>query len=338
MAKIKVAIYDVDKGYRERFADYLMSYKPQEMEVSVFSQIQYFIEGLEVDKYQLLVLGCGYEEALGQVRGTKIPVLVLTEYMQSYVKETAGFEEEQILYTSKYQSMDVITRQMQVMVEKQNPKGNRTSTADLEIVGVVSPNRHEMQMFFSLLHARNLGEKEKVLYINLLELSGFAEIFGETEYDMGDAILQLREEAQAENVLSCIYRLEGISYISPLKSPESVKEITEVDIQRLLKFVTDYTDYRTVILDLSVTVTGLVEVLLQCSKIYCLTKKGYYYEMQRKQFMDYLEKLVDTAFLERLISVELPYQAKVITGGLNLLEQLDWSEFGACVRQKGGCD
>lgn len=335
MAKIKVAIYDVDKGYRERFADYLMNYKPQEIEVSVFSQMQYFMDRLRVDKYQLLVLGCGYEEALRQVQGTKIPVLVLTEYMQSYVKETVGFEEEQILYTSKYQSMDVITRQMQFMVQKQNSKGKHVSTEDLEIVGVISPNRHEMQMFFSLLYARNLAEK--VLYINLLELSGFAELFGDTEYDMGDVILQLREEARAENVLSYIYQLEGISYISPLKSPESVREITEADIRRLLKFVTDYTDYRMVILDLSVTMAGLAEVLLQCSKIYCLTKKGYYYEMQRKQFSDYLEKLVDAAFLERLVSVEIPYQAKVITGGLNLLEQLDWSEFGAFVRQKGGC-
>ena len=33
MVKIKVAIYDADKGYRERFADYLMNHKASEMEL-----------------------------------------------------------------------------------------------------------------------------------------------------------------------------------------------------------------------------------------------------------------------------------------------------------------
>ena len=38
MAKIKVAIFDTDKGYRDRFADYLMSYKATEMDLAVFTK------------------------------------------------------------------------------------------------------------------------------------------------------------------------------------------------------------------------------------------------------------------------------------------------------------
>ena len=56
MAKMRVAIYDTDTAYRERFTDYLMSYKSQEMELSIFTKQEYFLEKVNVDKYQLLVL------------------------------------------------------------------------------------------------------------------------------------------------------------------------------------------------------------------------------------------------------------------------------------------
>ena len=335
MGKIKVAIYDEDKGYRERFADYLMNYKPQEIELSVYTQIEYFLNQQNVDKYHLVVLGGGYEDVLAQVKEIQIPVLVLTEYAQSYVKETVDFAKEQVVYTSKYQSMDVITRQMRLMTEAGRVRENsRLAMHEMEVVGICSPVKHEMQMFFSLLYARNVAKYGKVLYINLLELSGFSELFGETEYDFGDVILLLREErCQPERILACIYELEDISYLSPLQSLESIREITAEDIKRLLEFVAVYTDFQTVVIDLGTALAGVVEVLLECAKIYCLIKKGYYYDVQQEQFLSFLEKSVDAAFEERMIMLELPYLAKVISGRANLLEQLDWSEFGDFVRQ-----
>lgn len=331
MAKIKVAIFDADKGYRERFADYLMSYKAAEMDLAVFTNEQFYYEALEVDKFHLFVLGSGYEAVLPRTRALKVPVLVLTEYTQSYVKETIEMLDEQVVYTSKYQSMDVITQKMQLLTEV---KG-QTSVAqrDLEVVGVFSPVRHEMQMLFSLLFARNAAREGKVLYINLLEFSGFSEAFGDTEYDLGDVILQTREAVvRAERILACICEGEGFSYISPPLNPENVREITEEDVRRLLEIVAEYTNYQTVILDIGMNVCDFAEVLLRCDRIYCLGKRGYLFEAQIRQFFTYLERAVDAAFLDRIRQVEIPGQTKVICGGVNLLEQLDWGDFGDFVR------
>lgn len=334
--KINVAIYETDKVYRERFADYLMSYKSHELELSVFSEKAYFSKGVREGKYQLLVLGCGYEEVLPQVRGISVPVLVLTEYSQCYVRETPGVEE-QITYIPKYQSMDTITSQMQKMVHKVGRAELMIRTMDLEVVGVVSPIHHEMQMFFSLLYAKNLAKRERVLYINLLEMSGFGELFGETDYHLEDVVLLLREgDASPELLRECIYEMDGIAYISPLKSVDSIKEITDEDIKHLLEFVEKYTDYSKVILDVGNAVTGLAGILVLSTKIYCLTKQGYYFDMQKKQLFDYLLKKIDATFLERIKTLELPYQAKGILDSVGLLEQLEWSEFGVFVRERSG--
>lgn len=336
MAKIKAAIYDKDKGYRERFVDYLMNYKAEEMELSVFSEETYFLNALHVDKFHLLVLGCGYEEILFRIKAMGMPILILTEYMQDYVKESLDLEDKQIFYTTKYQSMDVITKRMQLMTEgmwihKMSVAGNRR----LEVIGVFSPVKHEMQMVFSLLYARNIVKDGKVLYVNLMEFSGFSELFGEQDYDLSDVMMMVRNDGYAfEDIHAYIYEMDNLAYICPFTNPENVKEVKGSDIKKLLEILAEYTDYRTIILDIGTGITDYGEILLNCNKIYSLEKRGYLFEIQIIQFYAYLEKLEGAALLERIESVEIPHQSKIVFGGGNLLERLNWSELGDFVRSK----
>ena len=333
MAKIKVAIFDEDKLYRERFADYLMSYKSKEMELSVFSGITYFLDAINVEKYQLFVLGRGYEELLPRVKSIPVPVLVLSE--QDYVKESVGIEDAQVSFTSKYQSMEVITHQMYLMTEarQKSPKVSKGNTK-LEVVGVFSPVKHEMQMFFSILYAQRMAQKYKTLYVNLMEFSGLADYFGEVEYDLGDVILQLRDVAcRPEAIRAQIYEYEGLSYIAPFQNPENVKEITGVDIQLLLQFVVEYTDYEMILLDFGGVMREFSMALGSCSRIFCVGKNGTYYEGVERKFLTYIEATLGKACLEKIHKIVLPSDIRGVAVGENFLEQLKWGEFGDCVRE-----
>ena len=88
------------------------------------------------------------------------------------------------------------------------------------------------------------------------------------------------------------------------------------------------------ILDIGMGILGYGQVLLNCDKVYCLEKKGYLFEVQTTQFFAYIEKLGEKRFAERIESIEIPYQPKIIFGGSHLLERLNWSEFGDFVRSK----
>ena len=333
MTKAKVAVFDKDKGYRERFADYLMNYKAAEMELAVFTSASFFQEALNEQKFHLVVLGKGYEEVLSRVKTKCVPVLILTEYVESYVNESTEMLEERVVYLSKYQSMDGITKQMQLMT---NGKGKvQVVNGGLEIIGVISPVRHEMQMLFSMLFAKNTARKERVLYINLLNFSGFSEIFGELEYDIGDMVLLLREEnSKKESLLECIYENEMFSYIPPFLNPENVQEFSSLDIANLLEWIRINTEFRVIVLDIGTNVKNLVGILSLCTRIFCLNKRGYLFDVQRKQFELYLERAVEHNLRERMEILELPGHISTVCGGINLLEQLDWSEFGDYVRSK----
>ena len=332
MARIKVAIYDSDKQYRERFADYLMSYKAEEIELSVFSTVTYFLDALDVEKYQLLVLGGGYEEVLPRLRRFAVPVMVLSD--GGFVREGVDIEEVQVSYTSKYQSMDAITHQMYLMTEARSGARNiRQGLTAPEVIGVFSPVRHEMQMFFSLLLAQSKQSEGKVLYLNLMEFSGFSELFGMEDYDMEEVVLQIRKPCiRPELIKGCIYEREEFSYICPFGNPENVKEFTAKDLEMLLKFLTEETDFRTVIIDFGGVMEGFSEAMKCCSRIISIGRQGSFCQALVERFCNYLGNTLGEVFLERIKQIELPCIIKGMNASTSLLEQLWWSEFGDCVR------
>lgn len=333
MAKVKVAIYDEDKQYRERFADYLMSYKASEMELSVFSGINYFLDAVNVEKYQLFVLGRGYEELLPSIRAMPIPVLVLSE--QDYVRERTGIEDAQVSFTPKYQSMEVITHQMYLMTEaRRMDKMLDVADAKMEVIGVFSPVHHEMQMFFSFLYAQKRAKEKKTIYINFMEFSGLEDFLGKREYDIGDVILQLRDSAcRPEAILSYIYEYEGVFFISPFQNPENVKEITGKDVALLLQFLVDYTDYKRVVLDFGGIMREFPKALECCTKMFCIGKRGNYFKHREEEFLKFVQSTLDETFIERIKTLCLPNYGQAIVGGEDFFEQLKWSEFGDLIKE-----
>jgi len=310
-----------------------MSYKSKEIELSVFSGKNYFLEGVNVEKYQLFVLGRGYETLLPDIRTMPIPVLILTE--QDYVRERVGIEDAQVSYTPKYQSMEVITHQMYLMTEaRRMDKVVDVTDETLEVIGVYSPVHHEMQMFFSLLYAQKQAKEKKTIYVNLMEFSGLEEFLGKREYDFGDVVLQLRDTvSNPECLLPYIYEYEGVFFIQPFHNSENVKEITGKDVRLLLQFLADYTDYKRVIVDYGGIMRGFPEALACCNKLYCIGKRGNYFERREEDFFEYVKNVLDETFLERIKTLHLPNYGQAITGGEAFLEQLKWSDFGDLIRE-----
>lgn len=73
------------------------------------------------------------------------------------------------------------------------------------MIGVVSPECHEMQELFSVMHAVNLGREQKVLYFNFLEFSGFRELFGQTgNFDFTDVVLKLRSGERRQSIFGTV--------------------------------------------------------------------------------------------------------------------------------------
>lgn len=333
MHRLTVAFCDADEVYRSRFVAYLMEHKAEEMAIYAFTEPERFLETAREQKFDVLVAGNGCEPMKKELQQAGVPILCLAEEKLG-IAEGEERDAATVRPVFKYQPIDIILHEIQVLAG-----GNRRTflegvSSELEVLGVCSPVNHEMQVPFSMLLSTILSENRKVLYLNCMQFSGLLNTFGFLgEHDMGDIILWLRKEKlTAENFLRSVYDTGRFSFIPPFLNPEQLGEFSEEDFLALLEFVKKETAYETVVIDFGAGVRALAQMLKTCSSVYCLLKTGYFYEGQIKEFFCYLDKKEHGKLQEKLHRVELPFSAKGLRGGGNVLEQLLWSEFGDYMR------
>lgn len=346
MSKLAVAVCDTEDGYRDRFVTYLVEHKSGEMTVHSFSAQDLFLAATEERQFDIVILGKGFEEAAGAVRELGIPVLFIQETVPERVAEVSAYRTESCgyqtkecgacAYTFRYQPMEAIWHEMQALAGgKQRVAAEmRTLMEEMEVIGVYSPIRHEMQMPFAMVLSELLSENRKVLYVNLMEHSGFLEIFQLAgEYDLGDILLRLRNKRlDSEAFLRSVYGIERMYYIPPFVNPENLHDLSLDDFLAFLAFLKEQTDFDTAVFDFGEGISRLAGILEYCTTIYCPVKMGFFFDCQMNCFLEYLDAEAGTEFRERLHVVNLPFSAKRIRGGGDVRRQLLWSEFGDYVR------
>lgn len=336
MGRITVAICDANEDYRERFAAYLVEHKAETYRVYAFSEAAHFLKAMERQSFDAAVLGQGFAEVQTEVRQRQIPFVLLEE------TESAGMQGDTDSRTGKmcvsvfrYQPIEAILHEVQVLTctESEISERLRRRGTRLECIGVYSPMGHEMQMPFTLVLAEMLAQTRKVLYVNLMRYSGFAQLLGVTEqYDLGDLVLRLRNQRlQVEAFRKCVYEREGVDYIPPFRNPENLDDFTEEDFRAFLCFLEKETDFDVVVFDFGDGACRLSELLSECTSVYCPVKMGFFYECRTKQFLEFLERAEKKELQDLLQIINLPFSAKQIRGG-DVCKQLLWSTFGDYVR------
>ena len=299
------------------------------------------------------MLGSGFSEFGEQAVLSGMTVLILSENIPERLSEDNSYLQSgrKLTVIFKYQPMEAILHEM--MIVTGGKKAGKESFTDrltkLEIIGVYSPIGHEMQMPFSMVLAQKLSTEKKVLYVNLMEHSGMLELLGvpgecdlgevilalrsQAEYDIGDLTLRLRRgTTESEQFFQSIYEMGDFSYVAPFRNPEQLGEFQMDDYRKLLAHLEENTKFDTVVFDFGTGIPSIAAFLEECSSIYCPVKEGYFYECQKTEFVHYLEQVKPDGMSERLQFVNLPFTAKGIRGGGNMLEQLVWSEFGDYIR------
>lgn len=339
MRKLEVAVCDICDGYRERFVTYLVEYKSKEMTVQAFSAPELFLEIMTKRKFDIAILGQGFESVLQAVKELRLPCILLKDTMPEAVAEETDYGAEEMAEMTeifRYQPMERILHEIQTMsgVGLMNVVAGEYCASELEVIGIYSPVRHEMQMPFSMVFSAMLSQRRKVLYVNLMENSGFLELFHlEGQYDMGDIMVRLRNHRLVpETFLRSVYEADGIYYIPPFLNPENLHELTVKDYESFLEFLETKTDFEAVVFDFGEGLMQFTGMLEKCTSIYCLAKSGFFFDCQMNHFLEYLERGEKGNLRERMNVAELPFSARHIRGGTGVLRQLVWSEFGDYVR------
>ncbi|MCI8390692.1 MAG: hypothetical protein HFI35_08445 [Roseburia sp.] len=353
MDKITIAVCDSDEEYRNRFTSYLAEHKAEELMVCAYSAPDAFFSAADRNRFDVAVFGSGFTKELAENRG--IPILLLSDTRTLREDRTAegmsGQRDRELPQQEKtkelpagakvrevfrYQPIEAILREIWIAAGAGSPSEKKTvrGTTGIEVIGVYSPMRHEMQMPFSVVLADRLAEKEKVLYINLIAGSGFMELFClDCSYDLGDLVLCLRNGRTGTGAFrKSVCEMSHLYYIPPFANPENLHDFSVNDYTGLLDYLEQQTDFEAVVFDFGDGLDQFAGMLARCTSIYCPMKEGFFFECQMAHFAAYLEKESGEVAKEQLNRVVLPYSARRIHGGSDVLGQLLWSEFGDYVR------
>lgn len=357
MKQIVAAVCDSDETYVNRFALYVRNHYPEQIVIHTFTKLEAFMEGLLKHRFHIVLLGGGFDEAKEGMRQYKIPVLYLTEEVGTdsggaffegatyneakgnpvyCVAEKTQYQPPMVKSILKYQSAENILHEIYRSCEKeeffteyQGKKGK------IEWIAVYSPIGHEMQMPFSVTIASLLSEKKKVLYLNLMEWSGFLELFHlDGERNLGDLLVKVRQNRlSGEGFWQMVNQNGTLYYVPPATNPENLYQLEKAEYFKLMAFLEEETDFEAVVLDLGSTIQGFFDVLEYCNTVFSLMKSGAFSECRRTQFETAIQKSGHKNLLEKIQTIYLPYSASQVVPAMGLMEQFKWSELGDMARK-----
>lgn len=328
MIQLKIAFLDEEESYLEQLKGYLIRKKELFFKIWTFSKKESFLEGIKKTDFDAVVMTEHFWKALdGQsIRAKKI---LLSEGRRSA-------EWEMYDHVGKYQPAEKLFCQISALLWQEERKEDTELPEHVaRLIGVYSPCNYEGQMLFSLTLAQILSQQQKVLYVNLMEYSGFAGLTGtDAGEDVGDlfyGIQQMnRDTAAGLHRIRQSYR--EFDYIPPVANPEHLSEISKSQYEQFLMTLRNGSGYDVVIIDFGRIFQGFAEMLPIFSAVYCLRKDGVLQRYQAEEFLDYIHKACDgdSSYIQSLIMQERLFKRE----DGNLLENCLYGAMGDYIRRE----
>ncbi len=296
MKKLSIAICDEQETYRQRLSHYFIRKKGNYLQIFTFSNRRSFWESRGCHTFDIVLLGRGF---LDLAENPKVGELAIR-----MVEERPGETGEPTIF--KYQSADTILREMYEYYLKMGKKDPYISRKRKQVVGVYSPSHSKLQTPFALSLAQLFSNEKKCLYVNLGEWNSVEEWFRQRdERDLGDLLYYLScYGGNAGGVLeSVVHSVDKLDYIPPMGDPQLLCQTEGREYVRMLRFLTERTDYDVIFLDFGVMVPGFYEMLENCNRIFLVQEQGELSRQICRRFQENLERHGRNEIIEKLQTV-----------------------------------
>lgn len=283
MIQLKLAFLDEEEAYLEKLQGYLIRKKENFFKVRAFTRAEKYLECAEQCEFDAVVMTEGFLEEPGRkLSGRQI---LLSE---GRVPQIA----EDLPSVAKYQSAEKLFAQISALLWREsNPCQDFFPERAAELIGIYSPVHCENQILFSMAMAQMMSEKEKVLYVNLMEHCGFYGVTGEeVSEDVGDLIYGMMETEY--DFTAGLHRIRrsymDFDYIPPAVNPEHLSEISKEQYERLMLELKNRSGYDVVVIDFGNVFLGFAEMLPILERLYCLGRENPVGRHQMDEFLEYL--------------------------------------------------
>ena len=286
MNETLIAVCDTDPGYTMSFSSALSKELPQGMVISSFTGINMLVDYSKKHAISVAIVSeSSYSPEIDQAHPDTLMIL----------RETPDFAPEGAFLIDRYQSREeLIGSVLKLLPERMECfAGSRLTSRSWKAIGIYSPVHRCLQTTFALSLGQLLAEDHRVLYINFENYSGLSGILNtEFKSNMVDLLyyFDCDPDKLAVRLPLMVYKLGNLDMIPPAPGYLDTYDRTGEKWVEILIRIEALTDYDYVILDLTDSMLGLLEVMEYCDRIYTCVNKD---SLSKYKLAEYEKWMVD---------------------------------------------
>jgi len=295
-----LVLYDKEEEYARHMSEYLKTHREVPWRVHTYTDEESLMEYMKTGKAELLVVAeNAYSDGIKELASAKVILL----------NESGVVRWENVRNVNKYQCAEDVYREIlsEYMEALQEPLPKLQSDSAARVIGFFTPVHRCLQTTFALTMGQILAMKSRVLYLNFEYCAGMNELLADVRTrDLADLVYFLNTDKDKFllRMQTIVMKKGRMDYIPPVKAGATLAAIREEEWMELLKRIVQSGEYDYLILDLSESLQGLLEILRSCTRIFTLIRD----EKAARGKVSQYERLLAAAEYEDILAKTSKYK------------------------------
>ena len=321
MKKNTLAVFDPDEEYVTKLMSYMSDSRSVPLEIQGFTDKELLKDFIRVNSIDILLIP--EDDVDDDIEACDTgEMMVLSE--NDTARDSRGHKS-----ICKYQSSENIMREvMCYYAEQPFAEAGIISSIDTEIIAVYSPIRRSFRTSFAFALGEVLSEKVKTLFVSLEEFSVFNQLLQKNYMsDLSDLLFYIDQKKRNFpcKLASMVEKAGLLDYVPPVLSPLDILSVGRESWVILFNELC-CCDYSKIIVDLSDSVSGFLDILQAAKIIYMPVREDTVSKAKLEQYEAMLRIMEMGEILEKTREIRIPFMNE-LNGNLYSLADSPMGEF-----------
>ena len=263
-----IAVCDLDSNYALNLSGALDQALYGQFNITTFTSSSALCEYVAAHDVDTAIISeSAYDSDLMQA----LPVTLIL------LRENPDFVEEKAILINRFQSReDLMESVLKVLPDSVHDSSvQRLRSCPWKVIGIYSPIRRCLQTTFAMSLGQLLGAEHKCLYMNFENFSGLSGwLNSEFKSDVTDLLyyFDCEQDKLSLRIPLLVHRVGDLDVLPPAEAYYDTYDRNGQRWVELMKAMELATDYEYLILDLTDSMSGVLEVMEYCDRIYTLVR------------------------------------------------------------------
>lgn len=320
-----LAIYLNGSEYARRLSGYLRANLHKKFNLITYSKKDLLMKAISEGKISILVIQEG-DIAIDEDDSAAITSRIDRLIVLSNDREESGINEYEKIY--KYLPASDIAERIDEKAYSELSCHNQHDRA--VIFTFCSPIGGIGTTSLAIACAKYEGQTKDVLYLNLNAFTDITEeLFLDERKTLSEALYCFASgDKDTTAIAKYIQKADGFDTFASVRSYKELSKIGEDVIIEFIHSISENLNYRLIIIDCSVVVSGFLDLLGTSDRIIITYKEGYIFKKKRELFIKELHNELSEAVIDKIKYINIPFY----NNQPDSYDQLESSPVGRLVR------